>query len=175
MKKRLYKLSSIGQPFQGAHALLENKSAKENIDDTDRRIMQLLQQDCRLSFGKVAQKAGVSVGTAYNRVKRLEAQRFVKGHTLRLDSTKLGYALTAVIFVQANGKHVAAAEREIAQAKNVLAVYDITGEFDAVAIAKFKDREELNTFIKQLAFSSHIKRTATSVSLNVVKEDFEIR
>jgi Lrp/AsnC family transcriptional regulator, regulator for asnA, asnC and gidA len=174
MKECLYKLFNIGQPFQGDQALSENKNTKETVDSADNRILRLLQRDCRQSFGKVAEKAGVSVGTAYNRVKSLEARGFVKGYTLRLDSTKLGYTLSAVIFVQADGKHLAAAEREIALAENVLAVYDITGEFDAVIIAKFKDREKLNAYIKQIASHPHIKRTATSVSLNVVKEDFDV-
>ncbi len=174
VKECLYKLSSIGHPFQGNRNMPEYINAKENLDSADNRILRLLQKDCRLSFGKVAEKTGVSVGTAYNRVKSLENRGFVKGYTLRLNLAKLGYTLSAVIFVQAEGKHLAAAEKEIAQAENVLAVYDVTGEFDTVVIAKFKDREGLNAYIKQLASSPHIKRTATSVSLNVVKEDFEV-
>jgi DNA-binding Lrp family transcriptional regulator len=155
--------------------LLKNEEAKaQNVDPTDRRILSLLQQECRLSFSKVAEKTDVSVGTAYNRVKSLEARGLVKGYSLLLDSAKLGYTLTAVIFVQADGKYLTAAEKEIAQGENVLAVYDVTGDFDAVVIAKFRDREELNGFIKKMASAPHVKRTVTSVSLNVVKEDFRM-
>jgi len=98
----------------------------------------------------------------------------VKGYSLILDSVKSGYTLTAVIFVQADGNYLTATESEIARAENVLAVYDVTGEFDAVVIAKFKNREELNIFIKRLASAPHVKRTSTSVSLNVGKEDYRV-
>jgi Lrp/AsnC family transcriptional regulator, regulator for asnA, asnC and gidA len=145
-----------------------------NVDSVDRQILNLLQEDCRLSFNKVAAKAHVSVGTAYNRIKHLEARGLVKSYTVVIDSAKIGYTLTAVIFVQAEGECLPKVEKEIAAAGNVMAVYDITGEFDAAVIARFKDREDLSVFLKRLAAMSHVKRTVTSVSLNTIKEDFRL-
>jgi DNA-binding Lrp family transcriptional regulator len=155
--------------------LIQNENLQNrNVDFTDRHILNLLQDDCRLSFNKVASKADISVGTAYNRIKNLETRGFVKGYTARIDSAKMGYSLTAVIFVQTEGEHLPEVEKEIAEAKNVIAVYDVTGDFDATVIAKFKDRDDLNKFIKHLASMPHVKRTITNVSLNTVKEDFRI-
>lgn len=62
-------------------------------------------------------------------------------------------------------------ENEIAQASNVVAVYDITGDYDAAIITKFKDRIGLNDFVKNLLTNPHIKRTVTNIALNVIKED----
>jgi DNA-binding Lrp family transcriptional regulator len=149
-------------------------NSAEKVDALDCKILYLLQEDSRSSFSKIAAKAGVSVGTAYNRIKKLEAQRLVKGYTVLIDSAKLGYELTAVIFVQADGEHLPNVTKEIAKAKNIVAVYNVTGEFDVAVIAKFKDREELSSFIKHLASTSYVKRTITNVSLNTVKEDFKV-
>jgi Lrp/AsnC family transcriptional regulator, regulator for asnA, asnC and gidA len=157
------------QLFTGPEANLAEK-----VDALDYKILCLLQEDSRSSFSKIAAKAGVSVGTAYNRIKKLEAQKLVKGYTVLVDSAKLGYELTAVIFVQADGEHLPNVTKEIAKATNVVAIYNVTGEFDAAVIAKFKDRGELSSFIKKLASTSHIKRTITNVSLNTVKEDFRV-
>jgi len=157
-------------------ALFAGKNAEgSDLDAVDYRILNLLQEDCRLSYNKVAAKIGVSVGTAYNRIKILESKGFLKGYSLFIDSTKLGYSLTAVIFVQVEGGHLPDVEHEIAKANCVAAVYDVTGEFDAIVVAKFKGRNELSTFIKQLAAESFVKRTVTSVSLNTVKEDFRFK
>jgi Lrp/AsnC family transcriptional regulator, regulator for asnA, asnC and gidA len=144
------------------------------VDEIDRKIINLLQEDCRLSFNKVAARTGISVGTAYNRIKSLEALRILKDYTLIIDYARLGYVLTALIFVQAEGAHLKSVEKEIAEDTNVVAVYDVTGEFDAAVIAKFKDRNTLNIFIKRLAAMTHVKRTITNVSLNTVKEDFRL-
>jgi DNA-binding Lrp family transcriptional regulator len=133
-------------------------------------IIALLQEDSRLSFNKIATKLGVSVGTAYNRVKNLEALGVIKEYTTILDPVKLGYEFTAIILVQASGKHLAEVETEIAKARSVVAVYDITGDYDAAVVAKFKDRAGLNDFVKTLLATSNIKRTVTNVVLNVIKE-----
>ena len=133
--------------------------------------MTLLQQDSRLSFNKLAGRLGVSVGTAYNRVRDLEKNGVIKGYTVVLDSAKLGFELTALILIQVAGKHLEEVEAEIAKTKSVIAVYDITGDYDAAVITKFKDRASLNDFVKKLLSAPHVKRTVTNVALNVIKED----
>ena len=50
-------------------------------------------------------------------------------------------------------------------------IYDVTGEYDAFLIAKFKDTNELNTFIKDLVKDPNIERTYTQTVLDVIKED----
>lgn len=146
----------------------------EKIDETDLRIINLLQEDSRLSFKKMATKLGISVGTAYNRVKSLEERGILKGYTVLVDPVKVGYSLTAIIMIQAEGKHLLDVENEIAKMKNVISVYDITGDFDIAVTARFKDRDSLNAFIKSLLTMPYVKRTVTNVALNVVKEDFRV-
>ena len=143
----------------------------EKINEVDLRILSLLQENCRLSFNKVARKLGISVGTAFNHIKSLEKKGIIKGYTAIVDSGKLGYSLTAIIMIQAEGTHLVEIEEEVAKTANVVAVYDITGDYDATVIAKFKDRASLNVFIKNLVAIPHIKRTVTNITLNVIKED----
>lgn len=147
----------------------------ERIEDIDLQILSLLQEDCRLSFNKIAKKLGISVGTAFNHVKRLEKKGIINGYTLMLDSGKLGYNLTVIIMIQAEGNFLDDVEAEVSKSANIIAVYDITGDYDAVAIAKFKDRTSLNAFIKSLLSLPHIKRTVTHIALNVIKEDQGIK
>jgi DNA-binding Lrp family transcriptional regulator len=147
----------------------------EKIDHIDLQIISLLQEDSRLSFNKIAHKLGISVGTALNRVKSLEDKGVLKGYTVLLDPNKVGYGLTAIILIQAEGKHLLDVENEVAKINNVISVYDITGDFDFIVIARFKDRDSLNAFIKHLLTIPYIKRTVTNVALNVIKEDFRIK
>jgi DNA-binding Lrp family transcriptional regulator len=141
------------------------------LDDLDFQIINLLQEDCRLSFNKIANKLGVSVGTAYHRIKNLEKNGVIKNYSIIIDSTKIGYNLTALILIQAEGKHLLEVEDKIAKMNNAILVYDITGDFDIDVIARFKDREELNIFIKNLLVIPYIKKTVTNVVLNIIKEN----
>ena len=144
------------------------------MDDIDLQIIALLQEDSRLSFNKIAHRLKVSVGTAYNRVKNLEAMGIVKGYTVTLDPSKLGFSLTAIIMVQVEGGHLTEVEQEIAKNANVIAIYDITGDYDAAVVTKFKDRASLNDFVKSLLATPYIKRTVTSVALDIIKEEYRI-
>jgi len=145
------------------------------MDDIDMRIITLLQEDSRLSFYKIANKLGISVCTAYNRVKNLEASGVLKGYTIIVDSAKLGYGLTAIVLLQAEGGHLTEVEKEIARTGNVMAVYDITGDYDAAIVSKFRDRTGLNDFVKNLLGMPYVKRTVTNIALNIVKEDYGIK
>ena len=145
------------------------------MDDVDLKIIALLQEDSRLSYNKIATKLGISVGTAYNRVKNLESTGILKGYTVLVDSAKLGYGLTAIVLIQAEGGHLTEVENEIASMENVVAVYDNTGDYDAAIVSKFKDRTNLNDFVKSLLAMPHVKRTVTNVALNITKEDYGIK
>jgi DNA-binding Lrp family transcriptional regulator len=65
-------------------------------------------------------------------------------------------------------------ENEIAKIPNVCGVYDVTGLTDAVIIAKFRSREDLGRFTKQLLALPYIERTNTHVALATVKENFRL-
>ena len=139
------------------------------------KIIRLLQEDSRKSFRNLADELGIAVGTAYNRVKNLEATGVLKKYTTLVDPTRLGYSLTAIILVHAEGKHLSEVEKEIAQLADTICVYDITGDFDMAVIARFKSRDMLDKFIKGILRTSHVIRTVTNVALNVIKEDFRVQ
>ena len=145
------------------------------MDDIDRKIMRLLQEDARKSFNKIADSLGIAVGTAYNRVKSLEDRGILKGYTIMLDSAKLGYGLTALILIEAEGRYLPEVEKELAKLDEVICIYDITGDYDVAVVARFKDRSSLNNFIKSALKMPHVTRTVTNVVLNVVKEDFRVK
>jgi len=147
----------------------------KNVDEVDIQIINLLQEDSRLSFNKIENKHGISAGTAFNQVKNLEKKGILKSYTVTIDSSKLGYSLTAIILLQVEGEHLIDVENEIANTDNVIAVYDITGDYNAVVITKFKDGNDLNSFIKTLLATPHVRRAVTNFALNVIKEDFRIK
>ncbi len=152
-----------------------NYGSSHKVDDVDRNIIRLLQQDARKSFNKIAESLGIAVGTAYNRVKNLEDRGILKGYTILLDSAKLGYGLTALILIEAEGRYLPEVEKEIAQLDEVICIYDITGDYDIAVVARFKNRTTLNNFIKSTLKMPHVSRTVTNVVLNVVKEDFRVK
>lgn len=144
------------------------------LDDVDISILRALQENGRRSYRELAKRLGVSIGTVHSRVRSLIEKGVIKGFSAVIDPSKVGYDLTALILIQADGRHLVEVENEIAKSKNVYAVYDVTGEFDAAVIARFKDRASLNTFIKSILALPYVRRSVTSVVLNVVREDMRV-
>lgn len=140
------------------------------IDDVDLSIIKELTKDSRQSFRDIAEKLSVSEGTVYNRVNKLREQKIIKSFMVDIDYAQLGYDLTAVVGIRAKGGRLQEIERKIANEKNVSAVYDVTGEYDALIVAKFTDREELNKLVKKLTSMEDVERTYTMMVLNVIKE-----
>ncbi|NLM02080.1 MAG: Lrp/AsnC family transcriptional regulator [Methanothermobacter wolfeii] len=141
------------------------------IDDIDRKIIDLLNEDGRMSYRNISRILDVSVGTVHNRVEKLVQKGVIKKFVPIIDHSKLGYKLTAIIGVKVKGGALRNWETRTAYHKNVLAVYDVTGEFDAILIGKFKDTSELDSFIKGLLSEGDVQRTYTQTVLNIVKED----
>jgi len=145
---------------------------KVEIDDVDLEIIRRLKENSKLTYKEIAEAMGISIGAVYNRIKRLEEHGIIKGYTINIDYSKLGYDLTAIIMLQVDGPHIIEVEEKLAKYEENMSVYDVTGDFDIVVIAKVKDREHLNKLIKGILTIPHVKRTVTSIALSVVKENF---
>lgn len=144
------------------------------LDRLDLEILKSLQKDARKSLREMAKELGVVEGTVYNRINKMVRMGLIKKFIPLVDYSKLGYDLTAIIGIVAEGGHLVEIENEIAKYGNVTAVYDVTGEFDIIVVARFKDRESLNEFVKKLGAMENVKKTYTMLVLNVVKESYLI-
>lgn len=144
------------------------------IDEVDEKILKEYLRDARSSSREIAKRIGVSVSTVLARSRRMEKEGIIKGYTAMLDHEKLGYQLTAITEVTVSKGKLLEVQKEIAKMPRVCAVYDVTGEVDAVIIAKFKTREELSNHTKTLLALPNIERTNTHVILTTIKEDFRL-
>jgi DNA-binding Lrp family transcriptional regulator len=145
-----------------------------NIDEVDRKILQQLRTDCRMSYREIAKKTRISVGTALNRIRRMEEAGVILGYSARVDSEKVGYELTGIAEITVSKGKLIEMEQVISKLPNTCAVYDVTGLTDAIVIAKFHNREELSKFTKTLLSLPFINRTNTQVVLTTIKEDFRV-
>ncbi len=143
---------------------------KDKIDEIDLKIIRELKENARKSYREIAEKLDVAEGTVYNRVNKLQKTGVIKAFISDIDFTKLGYDLTAIIGLKVQGGQLAKIEEDISQKPNVSAVYDVTGDYDAIIVAKFRDRSGMNGFVKELLAIGEVDRTYTMVVLNVIKE-----
>jgi len=141
------------------------------MDELDEKILTILNEDARKSYREIARELKVSLTTVSNRIKRMETDKVIERYIPLINQEKIGYDLTAVINVKiSHGKLIEVQER-ISKDKHVSGVYDITGEWDSLIIAHFKDRRDLNGFIKGVLSIENVEKTNTQIVLNIVKNE----
>jgi Lrp/AsnC family leucine-responsive transcriptional regulator len=146
------------------------------IDEMDRRILSLLQQDARLSNAEIARRVGMAPSATLERLRKLEERGVIQGYEVRLDPRKLGLGLTAFIYVKANDKDGAHDTGErLRQHPNVLEVHHIAGEDCYLVKVRSTDPEELGRMLRS-EFNSipGVVSTRTTIVLGTLKESLRI-
>jgi len=141
------------------------------IDEIDRRLIEALNENARRSFRELAKEVGLSVTAVINKIKKLEEAGAIKGYIAVLDPEYFGYNLMAIIALRISKGKLLETQELIAREPQVVAVYDITGEWDSLVIGYFRNREELNRFIKKILSFRYVDRSVTHLVLNVVKDE----
>lgn len=146
------------------------KSTVSDLEEIDLRILTELAKNSRASLKELSTAIGAPVSTIFSRIKKLEERGIIQKYTLSVDPKMLNYNITAIINFNIEGPYLEEFEKQLSLHPNVLSLYDITGDFDVVAVTRFKSIEELDTFVKTVLRNPHVKRTITSIVLRVVKE-----
>ncbi len=144
------------------------------MDDLDSKIISSLNQNARKSYRQMAKELGVSMSTVANRIRKLEDSGVIRGYIPNIDPQKVGYDLLAIIGMRISKGKMIKVQDKIARAAEVINVYDITGEWDSMIVARFRNRRELNKFIKWITGMEFVERTYTQIVLNVVKEEIKV-
>lgn len=142
---------------------------RKDIDDIDRDIIRILQDNARTSYREIQDKLGISIGTIHNRIAKLKEKNIIEGYTIRLNNTKLGYKLTFLIRMQINGKHTEEILNEIKDRPEVCSIFHTTGEQSAALICRFKESDDVHKFIRELNEKEYITRTVSNMVLKEFK------
>jgi DNA-binding Lrp family transcriptional regulator len=144
----------------------------KSIDELDQNILRMLFEDASISYETIAKKVGTSVGTIHNRIKRMKEENIIERIIPEVNAKKIGFDICALIDVRIKGGHLEELQKRFSNHDNVCSIYDLTGEYDTTFVVKFRNTDDLNKFVKELAGQKHVLRTSTKLVLNVIKESF---
>lgn len=103
------------------------------VDAADRRILEALQADGRLTNVELAERVGMSASPCWRRVRQLEAAGVIKGYRAEIDRRKVGLGVLALVSVEIDSHTEAEARRfeaEVARLPEVVACYSVSGQAD---------------------------------------------
>lgn len=139
-------------------------------ENLDAKLVNALLGDGRASLRSLAEELDVSVTTVSNHLKDLESEGIIDGYTPKVDYDELGYDVTAILQLKVEGDALSDVTDLLGSEDQMISVYEVTGDYDIIAVGKFSDTDGMNRQIKTLLNDPDIKESNTSVVLNAASE-----
>ena len=139
----------------------------------DAELINALLADGRASLRSLAEELDVSVTTGSNHLRDLEDAGVIERYVPKIDYDELEYDVTAILQLKVEGNAIGEITDRLQQEKQMISVYEVTGDYDIIAIGKFVDTDGMNDQIKVLLADADIRASNTSVVLNAVKENVQ--
>lgn len=144
-----------------------------DLDQTDIKLLRLLQEDATLSNKELSYKLHKSIPAVYERVKKLKAQGYIKKVVAILDRHKVGMGLISFsqVFLKAHTAEVLNEfETEVAKFPEVMECYQMAGSYDFMLRIATKDMDAYHTFLRhKLAVLPHVNTVQTYFVLSETK------
>jgi len=148
-------------------------SDTSSLDATDVRILAILQEDCTISIGAVAEQVHLSQNACWRRIKRLEEDGIIRKRVALLDAAKLGVGVTVFVTVRA-GEHSEDWLRTFASAvaaiPEVMEFYRLSGDIDYLLRLQVADINAYDSVYKRLIKAAKLTDVSSAFSMEELKQ-----
>jgi DNA-binding Lrp family transcriptional regulator len=117
------------------------------LDELDRRILTVLQQDGRISMRALAARLHISRANAYTRVERLERAGVITGYSALVDPIRFGYGLSAYVYLKIEQQSWKAVRDRVLAMAEVEHAALVSGDNDIVLLVRAADAAALRDFV----------------------------
>lgn len=146
------------------------------IDETDVKILELLQKQGRTRRNDLADKVGLSLPAVSERLRKLEESGIISGYFAKVDHERLGKDITAFVVVTVDSsKHFGAFIEHANSTDDILECHAITGEGTHLLKARTENTASLEKLLAKIQSWQGVVKTITSIVLSTTKETFRIK
>ncbi|MCB1041912.1 MAG: Lrp/AsnC family transcriptional regulator [Acidobacteria bacterium] len=147
---------------------------RQKLDHLDYHILNILQEDGRITNSKLAEQVGLSAPPMSERVKKLERSGLIKGYRAILDHEALGRSFAAYVAINVDVKqlnYVSDLESRLRELEEVVECYHIAGGIDFLLKVQVESQEGYKRFVvDRLSHIEGLNKIHTWVVLSTVKE-----
>jgi len=145
------------------------------LDDVDRKILRMLQQNARTSNSEIARQLNMVPSAILERIRKLEARGVISSYEARLDPRALGFGLVAFISVRvAERSDAAQLEAKLAKIPEVQELHCVAGEDCYLLKVRVPDVEGLRALLQERLPMDMIVATKTTIALSSLKESTKL-
>ncbi|MCY1154507.1 MAG: putative transcriptional regulator, AsnC family [Nitrososphaera sp.] len=137
------------------------------VDETDEKIIRILQADSRKAFVEIASEIGLSESAVRRRVKNLVDRMIIKRFTIELGATDKTSAITLISV--SSTADTSAVSNQLMNLNGVKVVYEITGQYDIAAIIAAPAIADINKCIDDIRKTEGVSDTDTVIILKTMR------
>ncbi|WP_144630834.1 Lrp/AsnC family transcriptional regulator [Bordetella genomosp. 13] len=149
-----------------------------DLDAYDRKILDLLQDDNRISQRQLAERVNLSSSAVNRRIANLEASGVIRGNVSVVDPARAGRPITVMAEVKIENERMDLldeATQRFAKCPQVQQVYYVTGDFDFLLVLNVRDMDEYQRLTRELFFEAgNVKTFKTLVAMGVAKATLKV-
>ncbi len=149
-----------------------------NINNIDKKILQELQKNGRITYAELARRVGLSTSPCLERVKRMEREGIINGYTALLNPTRLGADMVVIVQIrlQRTSQDIFEKFKKAAfELEEVQECYLISGNFDYLIKARVSDMDAYRKFLgSNLLSLPGVQESTSYVVMELVKETMNI-
>lgn len=142
------------------------------MDQTDRKILSILQEDASLSVAEIASRVNLSQTPCWRRIQRLEAGGVIQRTVAILDPDKVGFGISVFVSVEAGDHSRAWLDRfaaAVAAMPEVMEVHRMAGDTDYILRVAVPDMPAYDAFYLKLIAAVPLKNVTSRFSMERVK------
>lgn len=142
------------------------------MDDIDKKILNILQQDASLPIAEIAKRVGLSVTPCWRRVQRLDEIGVIRRRVALLDPQKVGANISVFVSVRTNEHNadwLKTFADTVAAMPEVVEFYRMSGEIDYLLRVVVPDIEHYDAFYKKLIGSVKLSDVSSSFAMEQIK------
>ncbi len=142
------------------------------IDEIDRQILNILQQNARTSNAEIARQIEMAPSAVLERIRRLEAKGVIQGYEARINPETVGLGVLAFVFVRSRDFDGEVKTGELlSQLPEVQEIHDIAGEDCFLLKVRTPDVKSLGRLLRErIGSTGDVQSTRTTIVLETVRE-----
>ena len=143
------------------------------LDITDKKLINLLQQDSKQTTKQLSLQLNLSVTAIYERIKKLENQKVIEKYVAIINKNKIEKSFLVfchIKLIQHSKEYVTTFEREILKLEEVSECFHVSGDYDYILKIYVKDMDTYRNFmVTKLTAIKHIGSTHSAFAIEQVK------
>jgi len=142
------------------------------LDELDLKIISHLQENGRIPIAELAKRLNQPENTVRYRIERLLKNGVIRRFTALVDPRALGLNVSAAVMFKVDPKKLDQMLEKLISMKDVTNIYQLSGEWDLIAVVFSKDIQGLHTRIEELRRMEGVKEMNVMITTRVIKSEY---